>query len=109
MPANRRTPWLLCHDIANPRRLQRVHRVACRHATPLQYSVFYTVATRREIFAAVREIEEYIDPNQDDVRAYPLLTTARPVIVGGGRLASGIMLCYSKDSGRTTDLLHVGG
>lgn len=107
MPANRRTPWLLCYDIANPRRLQRVHRVACRHAVPLQYSVFHTIATRLEVLVMIHKIEEYLDPDQDDVRAYPLLTTARPVTVGRSALPSGVMLCHSKDSGPGTDPMHV--
>ena len=95
MPANRRTPWLICYDVADPRRLQRVHRVARRHAIPLQYSVFHTIATRHDVLGMLHDIEEHIDPRQDDVRAYPLLTTARPVVVGDGLLASGITLCRS--------------
>ena len=43
----------------------------------------------------LHEIEEHIDPRQDDVRAYPLLTTARPVSLGRDRLASGITFCHS--------------
>ena len=109
MPASRRTPWLLCYDIANPRRLQRVHRVARRHATPLQYSVFHTIATRGEVRAMIHEIEEFIDPGQDDVRAYPLLTTAQPVTLGRSRLASGVMLCHSTSPGSSTDHLHGEG
>ena len=45
MPAGRRTPWLICYDIADPPRLQRVRTIS-RHAVPLQYSVFCTDATR---------------------------------------------------------------
>lgn len=101
MPANRRTPWLICYDIADPRRLQRVHRVARRHAIPLQYSVFHTIATRHEVLGMLHDIEEHIDPRQDDVRAYPLLTAARPVVVGGDFLASGITLCRSAAPGLT--------
>lgn len=96
MPAKRRTPWLICYDVADPRRLQRVHRVARRQATPLQYSVFHTIATRREVLGMLHDIEEHIDPRQDDVRAYPLLTTTRPVVVVGGLLPSGITLCHSE-------------
>lgn len=99
MPANRRTPWLVCYDIADPRRLQRVHRVVCRHAVPVQYSVFHTIATRHEVLSVLHEIEEHIDPRQDDVRAYPLLTTARPVSLGRSRLPGGIMLCHSAGPG----------
>ena len=107
MPASRRTPWLVCYDIADPRRLQRVQRVARRHATPLQYSVFHAVGTRREIRAMIDEIAEYIDPRQDDVRAYPLLTTAQPVTLGDSRLANGIMLCHPTRAGIGNDHLHV--
>ena len=101
MPAGRRTPWLLCYDVADPRRLQRVHRVVCRHATPLQYSVFHTMATRHEVLDILHDLEKHIDPRQDDIRAYPLLTTARPITVGRGRLASGIMLYHSASLGLT--------
>lgn len=107
MPASRRTPWLVCYDIADPRRLQRVHRVARRHATPLQYSVFHTVATRREVRAMTDEIEEHIDPRQDDVRAYALLTTAQPVTLGDSHLASGVMLCHPARARIGTEHLHV--
>ena len=109
MPASRPTPWLLCYDIANPRRLQRVHRAACRHATPLQYSVFHTIATRREILAMIHDIEEYIDPGQDDVRAYPVMTTTPPVLIGRDRLPGGLMLCYSKHSGPAAHPSHARG
>ena len=85
--------FLLRHR--SPRRIQRVHRVLCRHATPLQYSVFHVIATRRKIRAMLHEIEKHIDPRRDDVRAYPLLTTARPVSLGRDRLGSGITFCHS--------------
>ena len=99
MPASRRTSWLICYDIVDPRRLQRVHRTACRHATPLQYSVFHAIATRNEALTALRDIESHIDPRHDDVRAYPLLTATRPVIIGRSRLASGVMFFHATESG----------
>ena len=99
MPASRRISWLVCYDIADPRRLQRVYRTACRHAAPLQYSVFHTIATRNEVRAMLRDIEDHIDSRQDDVRAYPLLAANRPVIIGRSRLACGVMLVHSTASG----------
>jgi len=98
MPANRRTPWLLCYDIANPRRLQRVHRVACRHAVPLQYSVFHVTATRREAMAVLGEIEEYIDHRYDDVRLYPLSTTTHATVRGRSRLPQDVLLLGAEDA-----------
>ena len=99
MPASRHTPWILCYDIADPRRLQRVYRVARRHATPLQYSVFHMVATRLEILNAVREMEEYIDCRYDDVRAYPLLSTDKSITFGRNRLADNVMFFQKTDFG----------
>ena len=98
MPENRRTPWLLCYDIADPRRLQRVHRAACRHAVPLQYSVFHATATRREVLRILREIEDHIDPRRDDVRAYPLARTTPATTLGLSRLAHGVALYHSEDA-----------
>ena len=86
VPANRRTPWLVCYDIADKSRLQRVHRLISRRAIPFQYSVFYINATRNDIVDMVGEIAIRINPHHDDVRAYPLLTTARPFVYGHSRL-----------------------
>jgi hypothetical protein len=35
------TAWLVCYDIAEPRRLARVGRAAREFAVPLQYSVLW--------------------------------------------------------------------
>ena len=95
MPAARETPWLVCYDVADPRRLQRVHRVISRRAIPFQYSVFYASAARKDIENMLREVEAQIDPRRDDIRAYPLLTTARPFIYGRSRLPDQVMLLGS--------------
>jgi len=91
MPAGRNRPWLLCYDIADPRRLQRVHRVARRHGTPLQYSLFHIAATRRDAQAVLAWIEPEIDPRADDVRIYPLSTLGRAIVRGRGRVADGVL------------------
>jgi len=72
MPAGNRTPWLICYDIADPRRLKRVHKIVRRFASPFQYSVFRRSATRREIVDLLTDLEHVIDPRRDDLRAYPL-------------------------------------
>ena len=92
MPANRRTPWLVCYDIADPLRLQRVHRSLSRRAIPFQYSVFYTTATRNTIVEAFNEIKNHIDPCHDDIRAYPLLTTSQPFVYGRSPLPARVKL-----------------
>lgn len=90
MPANSRTPWLICYDIADPARLREVHKEVRRHALPFQYSVFRAHATRREVVARFRVLEGIIDPRHDDIRAYPLLSGAVPVVYGRRLLAAGV-------------------
>lgn len=90
MPANRRRPWLICYDIADLARLRRVHKEVRRYATPLQHSVFRAEATRREMQTRLAVLEGIIDPRCDDVRAYPVLIDAAPVVYGRSLLASGI-------------------
>jgi CRISPR-associated protein Cas2 len=91
MPASRKTPWLICYDIADPRRLQRVHAIACRHAVPFQYSLFCREATRKEIAMILDTLAEAIDPRHDDLRAYPLLTGVPQRHYGRGRLPEGVL------------------
>ena len=92
MPASRPSTWLICYDIADPRRLQRVHRTVSRHATPLQYSVFFTLATRKHIAYVLAEIAKHIHSREDDLRAYPLLTSVTSFAYGRSQLPPGIML-----------------
>jgi len=72
MAANQRRPFLLAYDIADPKRLVRVHRTVRREGIPLQYSVFLLVATAAELDALLDRLERIIRPAADDVRVYPL-------------------------------------
>ena len=92
MPASRKVSWLICYDIANPRRLQRVHREMARTAEPVQYSVFRKRGTRREIVRLMAEIEPLTNPKCDDIRAYSLLTSGRHAVYGLPSLPDGILL-----------------
>lgn len=96
MPAARRTPWLICYDITDPERLRRVHKEVRRYATPLQHSVFWTHATRRELVGRLAPLTQMIDPRQDDLRAYPLLTASQPIVYGRPLLARGIWLSWQQ-------------
>lgn len=96
MPASRRTPWLICYDIADPDRLRCVYKEVRRYATPLQHSVFCAHATRREVVGRLRLLTRILDPRCDDVRAYPLLTTSPPTVYGRPLLASGVHLSWQQ-------------
>lgn len=90
MPASKKIPWLLCYDIAEPRRLQRVHKTVSRHAIPLQYSVFLAYGTKREMLSMIDAIDELIDKREDDVRAYPLSFSAQVHSFGCSLLPDGV-------------------
>ena len=94
MPASKRTPWLVCYDIADPDRLRQVHKEVRRYASPFQYSVFRTQATRREVVRRLDMLAHIIDPRYDDIRAYPLLTAFEPVIYGRPLLANGLHFAW---------------
>jgi len=74
--------WLVCYDIAEPGRLQRVARHMERRGIRLQYSVFAVVSDRLGIAMLRRELEERIDCRHDDVRLYPVSSTGRAAVIG---------------------------
>lgn len=72
MPANQSRPHLLAYDIADPRRLSRVHRSVKAYGMPLQYSVFLILASSHRLDQLLAELDAIIDPRADDIRVYPL-------------------------------------
>ena len=66
------TAWLVCYDIAEPRRLARVWRAVREFGVPLQYSVFWARLDEIGLGNALGAIATRIGPRRDDVRLYPL-------------------------------------
>jgi len=64
--------YLIAYDIANPRRLSRVHRILKKRGLPVQYSVFTVVSKRPTLIRLLTKIEEQIEAAEDDVRCYRL-------------------------------------
>lgn len=78
-----RAAWLIAYDIADARRLGRVHRFLKREAMPIQYSVFLGWFGEGRLQRLVSELEELIDRREDDVRLYHL--PAGTELMGEGR------------------------
>ena len=97
MPASRITSWLVAYDIADPKRLQRVHKAIRKAAEPVQYSVFRIVATRKVVVHLMDELHPLIDPRRDDIRAYPLLTTGQHIVYGLTMLPAGVLAIDQPD------------
>lgn len=82
--------YVIGYDIANPRRLQRVHREMCKHATPLEYSVFLLVGEPRTKDLCLARMAALIKESEDDVRCYPLPLRGFQGRVGCASLPAGI-------------------
>ena len=90
MALNAPRNWLIAYDIAGPRRLQRVHRFLCKHAVPVQYSVFATRGSRMKVGAIRSGLERIVDAAEDDVRIYPVPEPAMLTVFGKKALPEGL-------------------
>ena len=64
--------YIICYDISDPRRLGRIHRHLQRQAYALQYSVFLFSGTPQALEQCLARLQHLMDPEHDDIRAYPL-------------------------------------
>jgi CRISPR-associated protein Cas2 len=73
---SRRSLYLICYDIRDPRRLARVASYLCRVGHRVQYSVFAAELSHAALEDTLADLIELIETRDDDVRAYsvPLVT-----------------------------------
>lgn len=84
--------WLIAYDIADPRRLGRVHRLLKKVAIPIQYSVFLAWLNERQLGWLVEQLRSRIDAREDDVRLYHLPVTTELTTLGKQWLPQGVQL-----------------
>ena len=84
--------YLLCYDIADKRRLRRVHSRMKDAGIPLQYSVFLLNMSSVDLILLLDDLQELIDDGRDDVRAYPISPTIDYVALGRQGLGNGMLL-----------------
>ncbi len=84
--------YLIAYDIADPRRLSRVHKALKRQGLPIQYSVFTVVVNRRALLRLLETINLLIQPKEDDVRCYRLPEHTDVEILGRQFFPEGVML-----------------
>ncbi len=82
--------WIIGYDITDSRRLQRVYRAMLRHAIPLEFSVFLLTGHEADKRRCLEEICSLIDPDQDDLRCYPLPARGLQERIGKATLPAGI-------------------
>ena len=93
--------WIVAYDIADPRRLRKVHRLMQKFGVPMQYSAFNVVLSDPQIAALLVELEALIDERADDVRAYHLPASCKVWMAGSTALPDGVTL----SAGQAADVL----
>ena len=82
--------WLIGYDIANPRRLGRIHRAMVNRATPIEYSIFLFIGSPTALAECLTAVAGLIDPKTDDVRCYALPSRGHQERIGRATLPAGI-------------------
>jgi CRISPR-associated protein Cas2 len=62
-----RTCYIVAYDIAEPKRLQRVHRTMRGYGDPLQYSVFRCILSPSERVLLIEALTPIINHREDQV------------------------------------------
>ncbi len=93
--------WMICYDIADPKRLQSVHRVVSHQAVRIQYSVYYLQADTIELEQLLVQLSDKIDHKEDDIRVYPLPEKPGGQYLGHDKITTAILR-----SGAKTTLLY---
>ncbi len=94
MPLTTPRTWLIAYDIAEPRRLSRLHRYLVKHAVPVQNSVFYCEATSAQMGRLIKALARLVDSDFDDVRAYQLPERLDVFVMGRGSLPDGCLVSH---------------
>lgn len=87
MHVKRKRNWLICYDIADPRRLGRVHRLVSRQAMQVQYSIYLYHGSASDLQDLMSELRKRIHPREDDIRIYTL--PRRPELILRGQTLAG--------------------
>lgn len=88
----RQAQYLLSYDIADPKRLQRIHRVLKKAGLPVQYSVFSLVVSQRQLDGVLEYVLHLMDEREDDVRCYALPSVIECKTLGRQFFPDDIML-----------------
>lgn len=84
--------YLICYDIANPKRLGKVHRCAVKHALFVQYSIYYLEGNKVKLQAMLDELQMLIKQDEDDIRAYTITPLKEAIQLGQSWLPDDLVL-----------------
>ena len=86
-----KTKYLVCYDICDPGRLNRVFKAVKAIGVHTQYSVFLCSFTWPELQELKARLSRIINQDEDDIRIYPLPAGEKIIAIGqGSRVPSGV-------------------
>lgn len=83
--------YLIGYDIADPKRLNKIHKRMTKYGIPLQYSIFLLEGTKLFLQECLNEVLKIMDKKQDDLRVYPLFNNTNQWQIGKAVLPEGII------------------
>ena len=75
--------YMFCYDIADPKRLGKVHRLMKKSGIAVQKSIFFIQGTELQMKALLEDLGKFIKPKYDDIRAYPVESPDKVWTTGG--------------------------
>ena len=92
MAINQKRNWLIGYDIADPRRLNKIHRRLSKEALPVQYSLFLYHGHINDTRKLLDELALIMNTKEDDLRAYPIPNNAEINHIGQSGMLDRIIL-----------------
>lgn len=89
--------WLVAYDIADHKRLARVHRLLKQEGVPVQYSLFALRDTPQGVLRLKAKLADLIDPKDDDIRIYRLPERLSYVALGATILPEDLLILGGPD------------
>ncbi|MCX7770463.1 MAG: CRISPR-associated endonuclease Cas2 [Proteobacteria bacterium] len=83
--------YLICYDIRDEKRLNKIYKFLRGSSLHIQYSVFYGILDWDELNVIKSKLKELIDEYEDDIRIYPLPSEPKVIVMGqGDRIPEGV-------------------
>jgi len=92
--------YLVAYDIADPKRLQRMHRRLRRDGLAMQKSVFLVQRSQHGMGQLMAELGGLIHRHEDDLRAYPIPSPDEIWLRGKGAVDGNLIAPDGKDRKR---------
>ena len=89
--------YLLCYDIVEPKRLQKLQRLVSNTMMQVQYSIYYANLYQKNMDMLIKGVNKIINHHHDDVRVYEVESLEDAFLVGKRSLQ---VMLFSHDGKR---------